>query len=90
MVYRGDQFPGDYNQNAFVCEPEANLVKRDILTFGDTKTTANQAWDDKEFIASTDEGFRPVNLSNGPDGAMYVVDMHRGIMRIQRFCNALL
>ena len=85
VVYRGDQFPYDYNQNYFVCEPQANLVKRDILTFGDTKTTAKQAWDDKEFIASTDEGFRPVNLCNSPDGAMYVVDMHRGIMEYGAF-----
>ncbi len=85
LVYRGDQFPDDYHQNYFVCEPQANLVKRDILTFGDTKTTAKQAWDDKEFIASTDEGFRPVNLSNSPDGAMYVVDMHRGIMEYGAF-----
>jgi mono/diheme cytochrome c family protein len=81
LIYRGDQFPADYSQNAFVCEPQANLVKRDILTFRGLKTTAVQAWDDKEFIASTDEGFRPVNLMNGPDGAMYVVDMHRGVMQ---------
>ena len=80
LIYRGDQFLSDYSQNAFVCEPEGNLVKRDILNFGSLKTTAAQAWDDKEFIASTDEGFRPVNLVNGPDGAMYVVDMHRGVM----------
>jgi mono/diheme cytochrome c family protein len=85
VIYRGDQFPDDYHQNYFVCEPQANLVKRDILTFGDTKTTAKQAWDDKEFMASTDEGFRPVNLCNSPDGAMYVVDMHRGIMEYGAF-----
>ena len=81
LIYRGDQFPNDYNQNAFVCEPEANLVKRNILKFDNLQTTAVQAWDDKEFIASSDEGFRPVNLANGPDGAMYVVDMHRGVMQ---------
>lgn len=81
LIYRGDQFPDDYNQNAFVCEPEANLVKRNILTFESLKTTAVQAWNDKEFLSSSDEGFRPVNLANGPDGAMYVVDMHRGIMQ---------
>jgi len=81
LIYRGDQFPSDYSQNAFVCEPEGNLVKRDILNFGSLKTTAVQAWDDKEFIASTDEGFRPVNLVNGPDGAIYVLDMHHGIMQ---------
>ncbi|MEO9005489.1 MAG: dehydrogenase, partial [Ginsengibacter sp.] len=85
LVYRGGQFPDDYNQNVFVCEPEANLVKRDILVFGDIKTTARQAWHDKEFLASSDEGFRPVNLCNSPDGAMYVVDMHRGIMEYGAF-----
>lgn len=85
MVYRGDQFPDDYHQNYFVCEPQANLVKRQILNFDDIKTTAEHAWDDKEFLASTDEGFRPVNLYNGPDGAMYVVDMHRGIVEYAAF-----
>jgi hypothetical protein len=80
LIYRGDQFPTDYSQNAFVCEPAANLVKRNILTFGSVETTAIQAWDDREFIASTDEAFRPVNLFNGPDGAIYVVDMHRGFI----------
>lgn len=81
LIYRGDQFPAGYGENAFVCEPQANLIKRNMLTFGSLKTTAVQAWNDKEFIASTDEGFRPVNLVNGPDGAMYVVDMHRGVMQ---------
>lgn len=81
LIYRGDQFPAGYGENAFVCEPQANLIKRNVLTFENLKTTAVQAWNDKEFIASTDEGFRPVNLVNGPDGAMYVVDMHRGVMQ---------
>ncbi len=81
LVYRGGQFPDAFNLNAFVCAPEANLVKRNILTFDGPVTTAKQAYDDKEFIASTDEGFRPVNLFNGPDGGMYIVDMHRGIIQ---------
>jgi mono/diheme cytochrome c family protein len=85
LVYRGDQFPDEYQLNAFMCEPQANLVKRNLLTFENDKTTATQAWDDREFIASTDEGFRPVNLSVGPDGAMYVVDMHRGVMEYRAF-----
>lgn len=81
LVYRGGQFPMAYDQNAFVCAPEVNLIKRNLLTFDGPVTTATQAWDDREFIASTDEGFRPVNLSSGPDGGMYVVDMHRGIIQ---------
>ena len=63
LIYRGNQFPDSYHQNAFVCEPAANLVKRDILDFNRIKTTATQAWDDREFLASTDEGFRPVKMT---------------------------
>lgn len=81
LIYRGGQFPNEFAQNAFVSVPEANIIKRNILTFDGPKTTAEQAYDDREFIASTDEGFRPVNLFGGPDGGMYVVDMHRGIIQ---------
>ncbi len=81
VVYRAGQFPNDYNENVFVCVPEANLIKRHILSFDQIQTTGEQAWDNKEFLASTDEAFRPVNLFNGPDGAMYIVDMHRGIIQ---------
>jgi mono/diheme cytochrome c family protein len=87
LIYRGDQFPDAYNQNVFVCEPQANLVKRDKLNFESVATTAGQAWNDREFIASTDEAFRPVNLFNGPDGAMYVVDMHRGVIEHRAFAT---
>jgi hypothetical protein len=31
VLYRGDEFPDDYSLNAFVCEPEANIVKRNLL-----------------------------------------------------------
>lgn len=81
LVYRGGQFPSSFIENAFVCAPEANLIKRNLLSFDGPITTATQAYDDREFIASTDEGFRPVNLSSGPDGGMYVVDMHRGVIQ---------
>jgi len=87
LIYRGGQFPDDYMHNAFICEPEANLVKRNILAFSSLKTTAAQAWDDREFLASTDEGFRPVDLSGGPDGALYVVDMHRGVVQHRAFAT---
>ncbi len=90
LIYRGGSFPETYQQNAFVCVPEANLIKRNILTFNNTKTTATQAIEKKEFIASTDEGFRPVNLFDGPDGAMYVVDMHRGIIQHKAYISQYL
>ncbi len=90
LIYRGGAFPAAYNQNAFVCVPEANLIKRNILDFKNIQTTASQAIEGKEFIASTDEGFRPVNLFNGPDGAMYIVDMHRGIIQHKAYISQYL
>ncbi|MFX0555172.1 DUF7133 domain-containing protein [Maribacter sp. CXY002] len=80
LVYRGGSFSTAYEENVFVCLPEGNLVKRTLLTFTGDSTKAKQAWEGKEFLASTDEGFRPVSLKNGPDGSMFIVDMHRGMI----------
>jgi mono/diheme cytochrome c family protein/glucose/arabinose dehydrogenase len=90
LIYRGNTYPASYLENAFVCAPEANLIKRNILSFSADKVSAQQAIPNKEFIASTDEGFRPVNLFNGPDGNMYIVDMHRGIIQDKAFLTPYL
>ena len=39
----------------------------------------------REFLTSTDPAFRPVNLANGPDGALYVVDMYRELVEHPQF-----
>ncbi len=80
LVYRGGTFTESYNQNVFICLPEGNLIKRTLLTFKGDSIIAKQAWEEKEFLASTDEGFRPVSIKNSPDGSMYIVDMHRGMI----------
>jgi mono/diheme cytochrome c family protein/glucose/arabinose dehydrogenase len=78
LIYRGDNFPPEYRGNAFVCEPAGNLVIRDILTETNGTMTGREAYAHEDFLASTDERFRPTSLYNGPDGAMYLVDFHRG------------
>lgn len=90
MVYRGGQFPMIYDQNAFVCVPEANAIKRNILHFDGPYTRGVQAEIGKEFLITTDEAFRPVNLFNGPDGAMYIIDLHRGIIQHQAYMTTYL
>ncbi len=79
-IYRGDALPAEFYGNAFICDPAANLVKRDLLTATNGSVTAREAYDRKEFLASTDERFRPVNLTTGPDGALYIVDFQRGVI----------
>jgi mono/diheme cytochrome c family protein/glucose/arabinose dehydrogenase len=80
-IYRGDLFPAEFHGNAFVCEPAGNLIKRNILTAEDGVPRAHEAYDKREFLASTDERFRPVNLATGPDGALYICDMYHGIIQ---------
>jgi mono/diheme cytochrome c family protein/glucose/arabinose dehydrogenase len=80
LVYRGDRLPSELYGNVFVAEPAANLVSRIVLDDGGTTLHARKAYERGEFLASTDERFRPVYLSNAPDGTLYVVDMYRGII----------
>lgn len=90
VIYNGGLFSKEYVGNAFVAEPSANLIKRDLLTDTGYITKGTEAWVGKEFIASEDERFRPVNLFNGPDGAMYIVDMYRGIIQHKTYLTPYL
>ena len=80
LVYRGDRLPAELYGNVFVAEPAANLVSRIIVADDGTGLRATKAYERGEFLASTDERFRPVYLSNAPDGTLYIVDMYRGII----------
>jgi mono/diheme cytochrome c family protein/glucose/arabinose dehydrogenase len=80
-VYRGDLFPAEFYGNAFVCEPAGNLVKRNLITAANGSLAAKEAYEQREFLASADERFRPVNLTTGPDGALYLVDFYRGVIQ---------
>lgn len=80
-VYRSDLFPADAYGNAFICEPAGNLVKRLVLNPDKGLVRGTPYYEQAEFLASTDERFRPVNALTGPEGALYVVDMHHGVIQ---------
>jgi glucose/arabinose dehydrogenase/mono/diheme cytochrome c family protein len=90
LIYRGDQFPKEFYGNAFVCEPSANLVKRNILWEENGTLLGRQAYTNAEFLASTDERFRPVHLSDGPDGALYITDFYRGVIQHHTYLTSYL
>ncbi len=81
VIYRGDRLPAELNGNAFVAEPAANVVSRIVLEDDGRQLRARKAYPRGEFLASTDERFRPVFLSNAPDGTLYIVDMYRGVIQ---------
>jgi mono/diheme cytochrome c family protein/glucose/arabinose dehydrogenase len=80
LVYRGDRLPSDVYGNVFVAEPAANLVSRIVLQDDDGGVAARKAYERGEFLASTDERFRPVYFANAPDGTLYLADLYRGII----------
>lgn len=89
VVYRGTLHQ-DLRGNVFVCEPAGNLVRRFVLDEQDGAVTARNPHGRAEFLTSTDERFRPVDLTQGPDGALYVVDMYRGVIQHRNFVTTFL
>ena len=79
-IYRGDGLPPENKGNAFICDPTANLVHRETLVPSGASFVSHSSDGQQEFLASTDTWFRPVNLANGPDGSLYVVDMYRAVI----------
>ena len=90
VIYRGSLFPAEYAGNAFIAEPSGNFIKRIILTEAAGTITGRNAQIGTEFFSSTDERFRPVNLANGPDGALYIVDLYRGIIQHRIYMTSFL
>lgn len=84
-IYRGGALGPSYRGNAFVCEPLTNLVHRRILEPDGPTFQARRAEEGREFLAATHPWFHPVNLTTGPDGALYVVDFGRELVEHPAF-----
>jgi putative membrane-bound dehydrogenase-like protein len=80
-IYRGNTLPKDLVGDYIICEPVARLIRRAKVINLKGKIIVQNAYYRQEFIASTDMNFRPVNSYTGPDGNLYIVDMHRGIIQ---------
>jgi len=80
-VYRGDAYGDDFAGDAFIADCGSNLIHRKklrpapdgILLIGARAPDEGKS----EFLASTDNWFRPVQFYNAPDGCLWVVDMYR-------------
>ena len=89
-VFRGDRLPADLYGNVLVVEPSGNLVSRIVVSDDGRTLRGRKAYQGSEFLASTDERFRPVYLSSAPDGTLYVVDMYRGIIQHRAYITEYL
>ena len=90
VIYRGDNFPKAYQGNSFVCEPSGNFIRRNRHIETSGNILAENAENESEWMSSSDERFRPVNLYNGPSGGLYIVDMYRGIVQHRIYLTSYL
>jgi len=81
MVYQDDTLPG-LRGRYFVCEPAGNLIHSALIE-GDgsaLKLRRIKGQEKSEFAASTDTWSHPMNLTHGPDGAIWITDYYREII----------
>ncbi|QDU10039.1 neutral/alkaline non-lysosomal ceramidase N-terminal domain-containing protein [Gimesia aquarii] len=78
-LYRDRKLGDDFYGNAFLCEPVNQLVHRMLVhpkgvSFAGERAAEEQ---DRDFLTSTDNWFRPVQARMSPDGTVMIVDMYR-------------
>ncbi len=78
-IYTGDTWPERFRDNAFVCEGAGNLVHRMRLEPAGIGFQAHRTEQGREFLTSDDAWFKPVQMTNGPDGNLYIADMYREV-----------
>ena len=78
-AYNGDlqNAKRNFDSSVFVCEPIGHVVTRSIVKSDGLRLTTQRAAEKSDFIASTDTWFRPASLATGPDGSLFLADMHR-------------
>jgi putative membrane-bound dehydrogenase-like protein len=81
-IYRGDAYGPDFVGDAFIGDAGGNLVHRKKLRLDGIGLRAERPADEQqvEFLASTDNWFRPVQFANAPDGCLYIADMYREVI----------
>jgi mono/diheme cytochrome c family protein len=84
-IYRGHRLPADLVGDLLFNEPVGRIVRRAKVVVTEGLTQLRNAHPKSEFIRSTDPLFRPVGISNGPDGTLYLSDMYTGIIQDAQF-----
>lgn len=80
--YRDDLFGPEFREAIFISEPVHNVVHCEVLEPDGVSFKSRRLPDepDREFLASTDNWFRPTMVKTGPDGALYIADMYRLVL----------
>jgi mono/diheme cytochrome c family protein len=80
-IFRGDALPADLKGDLLFTEPVGRLIRRASIENIEGLTQLRNVYPSAEFLTSADQLFRPVNISNAPDGTLYIADMYHGIIQ---------
>ena len=86
-IYRDRHLGREYDGNSFTCEPVNQLITRRALSeeAGVVRARRVPGEETTEFLTSTDQWFRPVQMRTGPDGGLWIVDMYRYVIEHPRW-----
>ena len=80
LVTHSRHFPDASFATTLTCEPTGSLVQRRSMIRTDGLLQVTGEVPQREWLASHDPWFRPVDLYEGPKGDIYVVDMYRAVI----------
>jgi putative membrane-bound dehydrogenase-like protein len=80
LVYEGGAWPREYEGMTFVTEPLLDIIHHEQLMPHGPTFDGRLMLDDAEWLRSMDYWFAPVDVTFGPDGAMYVLDFYTPVM----------
>ncbi len=79
-IYEGGLWPNNDDATALIADVGSNLIHRKRLSPEGVTYRGDRIDKDTEFIRSKDIWFRPVQMTIGPEGALYVMDMYREVI----------
>jgi putative membrane-bound dehydrogenase-like protein len=71
MIYLGDNWPARYRNSVFTCNIHGRRLNNDRLTRSGSGYVATH---DKDFLFSSDEWYRGLEMRFGPDGGVFLTD----------------
>jgi putative heme-binding domain-containing protein len=75
--YDAEQYPEEFRGCIYICNPVNGQVHRDRIEWdGSSPRVVTQP----EFVTCDDGWFRPVYVTLGPDGALYIADFYNAII----------
>ncbi len=74
------RWPAEWERGLFCTEPILNVIHHEALRPRGATFTGEMVRRDAEFIYSPDYWFRPVDVTVGPDGALYILDFYNPVI----------